>query len=230
MGTDWWLKPRLTQPEYLTLTRLRRSIEHHALSCEGTVIDYGAGKKPYRPLFTKASRYIGVDFNVSEPDDLVLRSDGGIPVADRFADALVSTQVLEHVPDVPFFLAECSRVLRPGGRLLITTHGIWPYHTAPNTDDYWRWTEQGLRQIVTKAGFEVLQVDEICGGWLCLIQQALLIPDGRSRLPARVRRHLVPFACGVVNSTSTILSRLARDSIGRGNIIPICYVVCANKQ
>jgi SAM-dependent methyltransferase len=42
-----------------------------------------------------------------------------LPQADATFDAVVSTQVLEYVPDVDAALAEMHRVLRPGGRALV---------------------------------------------------------------------------------------------------------------
>jgi SAM-dependent methyltransferase len=42
-----------------------------------------------------------------------------LPYPDASFDAVVSTQVLEYVPDVPAALAEIHRVLRAGGRALI---------------------------------------------------------------------------------------------------------------
>ncbi len=41
------------------------------------------------------------------------------------------------------YLSECFRVLRPGGQLLLSTHGVFPYH--PDPVDLWRWTCEGLR-------------------------------------------------------------------------------------
>jgi SAM-dependent methyltransferase len=42
-----------------------------------------------------------------------------IPYGDGSFDVVVTTQVLEYVPDVPRALAEIHRVLKPGGRVLI---------------------------------------------------------------------------------------------------------------
>jgi SAM-dependent methyltransferase len=44
-----------------------------------------------------------------------------LPVADDAFDLVLSLQTLEHVWNQPRFLAECARVLRPGGRLALTT-------------------------------------------------------------------------------------------------------------
>ncbi len=44
-----------------------------------------------------------------------------LPVATATADLVVSSQVVEHLWDQDAFVAECARVLRPGGSLVVTT-------------------------------------------------------------------------------------------------------------
>ena len=44
-----------------------------------------------------------------------------LPIADASVDVVVNFQVIEHLWDQPQFIAECLRVLRPGGKLLIST-------------------------------------------------------------------------------------------------------------
>lgn len=44
-----------------------------------------------------------------------------LPFADASHDAVVSLQTIEHLWDQPAFLAECVRVLRPGGLLVVST-------------------------------------------------------------------------------------------------------------
>lgn len=44
-----------------------------------------------------------------------------LPVADGCAGLVVSSQVVEHLWDQDQFVRECARVLRPGGRLVVTT-------------------------------------------------------------------------------------------------------------
>ena len=46
------------------------------------------------------------------------------PVADAWADVVVSSDVVEHLFEYPSYFAQASRVLKPGGLLYLTT----PYH------------------------------------------------------------------------------------------------------
>ena len=55
------------------------------------------------------------------------RPDGAIPLEDASVDLVWCSEVLEHVPDTAGLLSEARRVLRTGGRLLVTT----PSHDLP---------------------------------------------------------------------------------------------------
>ena len=68
-----------------------------------------------------------------------------IPVDDASFDRVLCLQVLEHVPDPDAAVRELRRVVRDGGRVLLSTHGIYPFH--PNPDDLWRWTHTGLERL-----------------------------------------------------------------------------------
>ena len=62
--------------------------------------------------------------NVPGADLRLLGADGTIPLDDSSVDLVWCSEVLEHVPDTSHALSEVRRVLRTGGRLLVTT----PYH------------------------------------------------------------------------------------------------------
>jgi SAM-dependent methyltransferase len=83
----------------------------------------------------------------------------GLPLAGESVDVVANLQVIEHLWDQPGFLAECLRVLRPGGRLLITTPNritfspgrdtpLNPFHTR-------ELSAAELTGLLVDAGFEV---------------------------------------------------------------------------
>ena len=88
--------------------------------------------------------------------------DARLPEKVGGYDLVLSTQVLEHVEDPVGYLNECHRVLVPGGRLLLTTHGLFEDHGCPY--DYWRWTVYGLAKMIEQAGFDISEVKKITTG------------------------------------------------------------------
>lgn len=124
------------------------------------VLDYGCADAPYRGLFAEAD-YVGADLPGNPEAAVELRADGRLPLEDESFDAVLSTQVLEHVDDPALYLSECERVLRPGGRLLLSTHGTMVYH--PDPVDLWRWTCEGLQRSVAAAGLEVERFEGVIG-------------------------------------------------------------------
>ena len=174
---------------YWCLTKLRETYEAYAeIVGVGTkapvLLDYGCGNMPYRPVFeAKMANYIGADLEGNPEADLILGSDGQIPLADQSCDIVLSSQVLEHVANPKRYLAEAHRVLRKNGVLLLSTHGVWRYH--PDPTDFWRWTSAGLKREVEEAGFTVTRWSGILGpeatGWQ-LWQDA-----AGERIPSRLR-------------------------------------------
>jgi SAM-dependent methyltransferase len=148
-------RPGLADHNYLQLRLLARHLTAEAsLVGTGTVLDLGCGAKPYRSLFR--GPYIGLDLQSFHDRPDCLAASEHLPVAGGAVDVVLSTQQLEHVEDPVAVLTEARRVLRDGGRLLLSTHGVWPYH--PDPTDYWRWTEEGLVKLISGAGFTVERV------------------------------------------------------------------------
>ncbi len=68
-----------------------------------------------------------------------------LPFVDETFDCIYMVAVLEHVSN-PFMVAhEVARVLKRGGFVLVACPFIYPMHSAPS--DYFRFTEEGLRQL-----------------------------------------------------------------------------------
>ncbi|MBI4343124.1 MAG: class I SAM-dependent methyltransferase [Candidatus Omnitrophica bacterium] len=91
---------------------------------------------------------------------MVIEPDGRLRHPEASVDVVLSLQVLEHAEDVERYLLEAQRILKPGGLLWLTTHGMWPYHPTP--DDYHRWTLTGLRRLVGRH-FRIEETDALMG-------------------------------------------------------------------
>lgn len=154
----------------------------------GVLVDYGCGSMPYKDYFKPyVSRYIGADISENKAADIYL-TEGKLSLPDNYADILLSTQVLEHVLDPGLYLKESFRILKKGGLLLLSTHGIWRYH--PDPTDYWRWTGAGLKKILTDNGFDVVDTYGVMGlasMGLLLFQDAFLY-----KIPGFVKVVFVP--------------------------------------
>ena len=90
-----------------------------------------------------------------------------LPLDDASFDLVLCIQVLEHVDDPARAIRELHRVTRPGGRVLLSTHGTQVFHPAP--DDYWRWTHTGLERLfATSATWRSVTVTPGAGTCACL--------------------------------------------------------------
>jgi SAM-dependent methyltransferase len=82
-----------------------------------------------------------------------------IPMRSGSMGTILVRDVLEHVDDGAA-LAECYRVLRPGGHLLVTVPG-WPLLWGPRdsvSGHLRRYTRLGLRTALTGHGLQVLEL------------------------------------------------------------------------
>lgn len=166
-----FLEPKFGDAEYL-ITKLRRDdlqclcdLYHGNEKSETVdILDFGARKAPYQDLFRGIARsYKCADMPDEGEDreiDVLILPDGKLDMPDSSVDLVLSLQVLEHVPDVELYLEEAFRVLKPGGTLWLTTHGMWPFHPTPT--DYYRWTLSGLIKTVGTR-FEIFDTHAMMG-------------------------------------------------------------------
>jgi SAM-dependent methyltransferase len=156
-----WLQPCPGDPLYLHLSDLRIAIERLMPPERSRILDYGCGGSPYRSLFGDCT-YHRADLVGGEDLDFEYSADGLLSPEVTGYDCVLSTQVLEHVENPSSYLNECYRLLKPGGHLLLTTHGIYEDHACPR--DYWRWTTFGLHRMVEAAGFKVGELKKLTTG------------------------------------------------------------------
>jgi predicted SAM-dependent methyltransferase len=101
--------------------------------------------------------WINADLNPRNKDCLALDATKPFPLADESLDAIFSEHMIEHISfdDGAFMLRECWRVLKPGGRIRITTPNL-PFlirlYTGPRSkleDEYLLWSTQHLKHKST---------------------------------------------------------------------------------
>jgi SAM-dependent methyltransferase len=131
-----------------------------SLPSGAVVLDVGAGKAPYRELFEHCD-YVTTDWGGSVHErasevDFVAPADE-LPLDDAAVDAVLLTQVLEHVPDPAAVLREVARVLRPRGAIFLSVPFVWELHELPF--DFWRYTPSSLEQLLDAAGFVDIVVE-----------------------------------------------------------------------
>lgn len=130
------------------------------------LLDAGAGSRPYRSLFASQD-YQSCDmpggfYKQAHNFECYLHE---IPRPDNEYDAVVLTQVLEHVPDPLQVLQEIQRILRPGGRLLLSVPLNAPLHGEPW--HFFHFTHYGIQQLAQQSGFRVTEIEKVGGGlWL----------------------------------------------------------------
>ncbi|AIJ21547.1 class I SAM-dependent methyltransferase [Amycolatopsis methanolica] len=150
----------------------RHEAAYHALLpwCAGAVVleagcgeGYGAGL-----IASTAKAVLALDYDQPTTEHVARRYPQvwtvrgnlvRLPLRDGAADVITNFQVIEHLWDQGAFLAECLRVLRPGGRLLVTTPNritftpdsdtpLNPFHTRELSADE-------LDSLLREAGFAV---------------------------------------------------------------------------
>lgn len=121
-----------------------------------TLLDAGAGEMQYAP-YCERFKYIAQDFGMYVPDkdNKGLTPDKwdtsrvsitcdiiNMPLEDNSIDVVLCTEVLEHLQNPILALKEFSRIVKPGGKLLLTapfcslTH-MAPYYFTNGFSEYW---------------------------------------------------------------------------------------------
>jgi SAM-dependent methyltransferase len=164
---DRAFRPRaLTDPAnhtFINNTLIERSIALFAPQLNGELLDVGCGEQPYAGYFGHVKRKRACDFDAKRgPVDFECPADR-IPLPDASLDSILSTEVLEHVPDPLAVWREFNRLLRPGGKVLLATPMYWPGHEEPY--DFQRFPEFGLRRLASESGFEVVKLIPRGGVW-----------------------------------------------------------------
>lgn len=196
----WESVPAGLEPERFAL---RREFLLARVAAGERVLDVGCGEGAFTvALAAHGALPTGIDV-AAEPlrraaehgsqrdlDMRLVAPDGPLPLDDACFDAVWAGEVLEHVVDCVGLLDELHRVLRPGGRLLVSTPNHPPLrvlglalrpaafdaHFEPRSDHVRFFTSRTLRTVLETAGFEAVSTRGAGGAPLA---RAMLLATAR---------------------------------------------------
>lgn len=133
------------------------------------VLDAGAGPCPYKSLFSHCA-YQATDFkNIDGKIDFTCSLEK-IPKESGIYDAVISTEVLEHVEYPQKVISEFYRILKKKGKLFMTVPQSWKLHQEPH--NYYYFTKYGLQSLLKNAGFKKFQIAPK-GGFFWFLSDAI---------------------------------------------------------
>ncbi|MGA7906610.1 MAG: class I SAM-dependent methyltransferase [Candidatus Sulfotelmatobacter sp.] len=217
------LYPPLTDPNWLVLRERRKIFDGWLARLppgELSVLDVGGRIQPYRGLIAdRLQRYIAVDLRCTPLVSVVARGEQ-LPLSDAQFDLVICTQMLEYVRQPSLVIAEIYRVLRPGGKLLLSVPAACLIDAE---EECWRFLPAGLRHLL--AGFKRIEVVAEGGSVIGFFRTVNACIDIFVRYPAArsVYRHSL---CPLVNLAGAFLEGL---SGGRNEQFAVNYSVLAEK-
>jgi SAM-dependent methyltransferase len=132
----------------------------------GRVADIGCGHLPYFGMYSAQAEEVicldgSTDPEVLKHLDYCHDFAEPLPLEKESVDSVLLTDVIGHVRDPFFLIQEINRVLRPGGKLVLTTpHNYW---LAAYPNDYYRFSEFALRDVLEKNGFIIIHLESYGG-------------------------------------------------------------------
>lgn len=150
---------KVRSSEYKNWSRWRQANYHFFGSTlsdmpqSSVLLDIGAGSIHFKDLLFKFS-YIGLDFFPFPNVSIVADVTKGLPMRDESVDIVLLSNTLEHMQEPRELLAECHRILKPGGMIIGSIPFLMRIHQAPY--DFNRFTHFQLHRLL--AGFENVHV------------------------------------------------------------------------
>jgi SAM-dependent methyltransferase len=205
----------------------------------GRILDVGAGQSPWRAWLPASTTYQGIDvghanefgMDSNRPD--VIYYDGRLmPFADASFDCVLCIEVLEHSEDPQLLVSEITRVIKPGGVLLLTVPWSARQHHLPH--DYHRFTRERLQNLFAANGFDDIDIHER-GNDIGAIANKLTVLTIRLLRPSRplwpmIWRLPLSLLCGVL-AMGFIVAAHVSVSLGMGSREdPLGYFIRANKR
>jgi SAM-dependent methyltransferase len=154
--THWWFQQRL---------HLVRQLIKIYVPETGRILDAGCGTGLVLSNLQKEYQVTGIDVAPQALDfcrqrglhALYLGCIGNLSIPERNFDAVLCLDVLEHIDSEAAAIADFDRLLRPGGKLILTvpahpelwnTHDVQMHHVR-------RYTREHLQELISDGGWQI---------------------------------------------------------------------------
>lgn len=139
------------------------NLKEHA---RGRLLDLGCGKVPlYEAYKPYVNDNICVDWgntrHKNEYLDFECDLTKVLPFENGAFDTIILSDVLEHIPQPEQLWSEMSRILAPGGKIIMNVPFFYWLHEQPH--DYYRYTEYALKRFVENAGLTLVKLERTGG-------------------------------------------------------------------
>lgn len=221
-GVEDWRIRLFSATSYVLWRESQRVLAQY---CDGLVLDAGAGHGVFtRSILKHASAYESIDLATRgrcRPTWIGDITDMPEVPAQRY-DTVVCQQVLEHVSRPWRALAEFHRVLKPGGKVILSVPHLSRRHELPH--DFFRYTQEGVTSLLNDSGFEDLDLRPY-GGVLSFLhhQTSFLLPGLVTGIP------LLGTAALLLNAPFSPLLAALDGLIDRTFLIPLGVMAVAKK-
>lgn len=204
------------------------------------ILDAGAGEQQFKNLCSHLN-YVSQDFAQydGEGDQRGLQVGSwdqskidivsdivSIPEPDQAFDAIICTEVFEHLPNPALAVKEFSRLLKPGGSLIITapfcslTH-FSPYHFYTGFNRYF------YEEFLPKNNFEIIELSANGNFFEYLAQEIRRLPEIADKYSHDSLRKWEKLAIKIVLKS---LERFSLKDINSSDLLNFGYHVLAMKE
>lgn len=148
-----------------------------------------------------------------------------IPVEDSSFDAIICTEVFEHIMNPELAVKEFSRIINRGGVLITTTPGICGNHMAPyifwhGISEYW------YKEIYKKYGFEIKEMKR-CGNYFDYMTEQMI----QSRYQAQFYgKKINLFDSFILFCSSLVMRKYSKKTHGSETFVTDNIMVVAVKE
>jgi len=206
----------------------------------GRILDAGAGEQPYK-IYCEHLKYVSQDFDkynaggdgvgLQRPawdhGTLDIISDiASVPEPDNSFDAILCTEVFEHIIHPREAIKELTRLLKPGGFLILTAPFASLTHFAP-FHFYSGFNRFFYQEALAEAGFDILEIDAN-GNYFEFLAQEINRVNGVAALYAKDRLSLTERLAA--KSLLKALQRFSGGDKGSAELLNLGLHVLAQKK